>query len=143
MTSLFYIVIAVVSTATLVGSGVAFIYKRKMRSKHGSETIEPFYQQLQENHTNLLAKIQENRQDIDRFHLKLTDLEEFCTRMVNRVSARSKRAQTKAEEMEQMQELLRQSQEIDQQKQGQTDTEFNGPGPNQRPRLVRLKNDKG
>lgn len=139
MTPFFITIIAVISTATLTTAAVAYIYRKKIRSIRADHEIMPNYTDMLNRIGQCEGHLRENRNDIDRFNTKVTELEEFTTRMVNKMSARSRRASTKAEEMEQMQELLRQSQELDQQSQDNTPDPAGGGDVNQRPRLVRKK----
>jgi len=63
------------------------------------------------------GSLKEIRDEVDRFNLKNAELEEFVTRTMNRVSARSSRSDKNLEKYEALKELMEQSGELQQSEQ--------------------------
>lgn len=95
-----------------------------------SRSVPAQFRELQE-------QFQELEHEVSKFNLKASELEEHVTRTMNKVTARYSRSEKNLEKYEMLQDLLEQSQQVEQPGNGQSNLQFRDPNQPQRLRRKR------
>jgi hypothetical protein len=134
--SLAYIVVAGLLLVFSWGAAGYYFYQnnRLQPTKESEKATQPATEKLFSEITAIKEHLHTLDLHIDKFNLKFTELEEFVTRGMNRMSARHSKMTKKEEEEELKQKLLEQSKQSEM---FNGDEEVQTYNPGQRPRLIK------